>query len=413
MKIGFDITDLYVAQAGVFYYRYNLIRAMLQMDNPQIEFLLLDYFPIHGGWVSRPEVDALSSPGAVIHHVRGLRHRQLARLWFLQKPVLELVAQGIDKVLLFPYERLANGIRERQLRKYLAGVDVFHSSEVLNYATPGAKTVATIYDMTAVLFPEYHTAQNRALQAEKFRFVQEKADAVIAISESARQDAVNYLGIEAERIHVIYAGVDPAFRPLPAAMVAEVLARHGLRAGDYILHVSTIEPRKNLVRLLQAYHAIWQRQPESTPRLVLAGGTGWFFREVFDRVQALGLAEQVTFLGRVDDTDLPALYNGALFLAYPTLYEGFGLPALEAMACGTAVLTSNVSSLPEVVGDAAVLVDPTDVESIANGLQTLLDNTTLRKQLEWAGQQQAAQFSWEKAAENTLAVYQNVSSSDF
>jgi glycosyltransferase involved in cell wall biosynthesis len=408
MRVGFDITDLYVAQAGVYYYRYNLLRAMLQLNSPQFEFSLLDYFPIHGGWIDRPEVEALSPQTAPIRHIRGLRHRKLARLWFLQKPIAEQMAQVVDKALLFPWEMLANSIMKRQLHIHLEGVDIFHASEVLNYAEPGVKTVATIYDMTTVLFPEYHTTQTKALQAEKFRFVREKADAVIAISASARQDAIEYLDIKPERIHVVYAGVDPKFRPLPVDEVAPVLARHELRPDGYILHVSTIEPRKNLVRLLQAYQAVWQRQPQSTPQLALAGATGWFFREVFDKVQALGLTEQVRFLGRVDDADLPALYNGALFLAYPTLYEGFGLPALEAMACGTAVLTSNVSSLPEIVGQAGVYVEPKDIESITQGLRLLLDDNQLRQELVEKGVERAKSFNWRKAAEETTAVYTNL-----
>jgi glycosyltransferase involved in cell wall biosynthesis len=162
------------------------------------------------------------------------------------------------------------------------------------------------------------------------------------------------------------------------------------------------------VRLLQAYQAVWQRQPQSTPQLALAGATGWFFREVFDKVQALGLTEQVRFLGRVDDADLPALYNGALFLAYPTLYEGFGLPALEAMACGTAVLTSNVSSLPEIVGQAGVYVEPKDIESITQGLRLLLDDNQLRQELVEKGVERAKSFNWRKAAEETTAVYTNL-----
>lgn len=413
MKIGFDITELYVAQAGVFYYRYNLLRALLQLTPPEHEFHLLDYYPIHGGWLERPEVAALTASHATAHQVTGLRHRKLSRLWFLQKPGLEPAARWVDSVLLAPYGRLARRVMADRLTQQLQGMDVFHTSDVLNFAPPGVKTVTTIHDMTTRLFPEHHTAETIALQEEKFRFAREEADAIIAVSESTKRDAVRLLGLDPARVQVVYEGADPMFRPLPPEVVRAELARYGLEPGGYLLHVGTVEPRKNLVRLVQAYGAVWEKRPLSTPPLVLAGATGWFFREVFEEIERLGLKEQMKFIGRVADVDLPALYNGALFLAYPSLYEGFGLPALEAMACGTAVLTSNVSSLPEVVEDAAILVDPTEVESIANGLQTLLDNTTLREQLERAGHQQAAQFSWKKAARSTLAVYQNVSSSNF
>ncbi len=405
MKIGFDITELYVAQAGVFYYRYHLLRALLQLEPPNHEFCLIDYYPIHGGWLERPEVETLTAPHARTYHVRGLRHRKLARLWFLQKPGLVQVARGIDSVLSVSWGKLAQQVMANKLTDQLQGVDIFHTSDVLSFAPPGIKTVTTIHDMTTLLFPEHHTQETIALQEEKFRFAREKADAIIAVSESTKRDIVRLLGIEPARIHVVYEGVDPAFCPLPAEVVAAGLAQYDLSPDGYILHVGTVEPRKNLVRLVQAYGAVWRQRPYATPPLVLAGATGWFFREVFDQIEKLGLTEQVKFIGRVDDADLPALYNGALFLAYPSLYEGFGLPVLEAMACGTAVLTSNVSSLPEIVGQAGVYVEPGDVQSITDGLLLLLDDALLRRELADKGLARAKDFTWRKAAEETTAVY--------
>jgi glycosyltransferase involved in cell wall biosynthesis len=408
MKIGFDITELYVAQAGVFYYRFNLLRALLQLEPQEQSYRLIDYFPIHGGWLERPEVDTLVSPHAETRHVQGLRHRKLARLWFLQKPGLIQMAQVIDSVLLDPWGKRARAVLEEKLTLELQGVDIFHSSDVLNFAPPGVKTVTTIHDMTTLLFPEHHTRETILLQQEKFRFAREQADAIISVSESTKRDIIRLLGIEPERIHVVHEGVDPVFCPLLGEDISPVLAKYELQPDDYILTVGTIEPRKNLVRLVRAYDVVWQKQPESTPRLVLAGTTGWFFREVFAEIEKLGLAEQVLFIGRVDDADLPALYNGALFLAYPTLYEGFGLPALEAMACGTAVLTSNVSSLPEVVGGAGLLVEPDDTQSIVEGLVKMLEDVSLRQEKSRLGLVRAKEFTWQRAAEETTAVYKKI-----
>ena len=408
MQIGFDITSLYVAQAGVFYYRYNQIKAMLALNSPAHQFLLLDYFPVHGGWRTPPEIETLTSPHAELRHVRGIRQRKLSRLHLVHKLGIRPFAKMIDETLFAPWARWEAQDKERQLQKNLASLDIFHTSDVLQYAAPHIKTVTTIYDMTTLLFPEMHTVETREMQQKKYRFAQEKADAVIAISQSARQDVINLLGIEPERVHVVYAGVDPSFRPLSDEEIAPHLAKFNLQVDSYILTVGTIEPRKNLVRLIQAYHAVWQKQPKSMPKLVLAGATGWFFREVFALVKNLGLSKQVLFIGRVDDADLPALYNGALFLAYPTLYEGFGMPALEAMACKTAVLTSNTSSLPEVVGNAGLLIEPTDVDSIMYGLQQLIEDNPYRRKLSQMGLQRATKFAWENAAKETLQLYMSI-----
>ena len=168
--------------------------------------------------------------------------------------------------------------------------------------------------------------------------------------------------------------------------------------------MGTIEPRKNLLRLLEAYHQLRQ-DPPAVPRLVFAGGQGWGVRPVFERVASLGLVESVVFLGHVPDRLLPALYTGAAVFVYPSLYEGFGLPPLEAMACGTPVVVSDTSSLPEVVGDAGVLVDPGDVAALADALASLLVDPARRAALSAAGRRRAATFTWERAARQTLAAY--------
>jgi glycosyltransferase involved in cell wall biosynthesis len=405
VKIAFDITILYIAAAGVFYYHHNLIQAMLALPSTH-EFILLDYFPVEGEWARQnpPEVHRLLAKADDLRRVKGVKHRKLARVGFVRRRGLLPVANWLDRQLDGAWRGLTQFEMRRRLREHLADVDVFHTSDVVNCALPGAKSVTTIHDLTAVLFPQYHTRQVRETLAEKFRFAQTQADAVICVSESAKRDAVEYLELDPARVHVVHHGVDPSFCPLPPASVADALRPMGLMQEGYILHVGTIEPRKNLVRLVQAYQRLCQRL-QTTPRLVLAGMKGWLYEDVLTEVEALGLEDRVILAGHVDGELLPALYNGARLFVYPSLYEGFGLPVLEAMACGVPVVTSNTSSLPEVAGDAAMLVDPYDVTGIAEAMEQILgDNdrvTTLRRR----GLARAARFTWEAAARETLKVY--------
>jgi glycosyltransferase involved in cell wall biosynthesis len=405
MRIGFDITALYVAQAGVFWYDYNLIRALLEQDQGN-DYLLLDYYPIHGGWTNPPEIQELEASRAKVVHCRGLRHRRLARWRPLQLPGLRTVAGLVDRTLFWPWSAATKEVMHRQLTRLLDGVDVFHSSDVMLWKQPGALNVVTIYDLTALLFPEYHTADTRELQQRKYRFAQEEADAVIAISEATKRDIVSHLEIPAERVHVVHGGTNPAFRPIEDRQaVAQALAPLGLVPGNYILYVGTIEPRKNLVRLVEAYNQVRRMVSAPVPKLVLVGGAGWQFHDVFARIEALDLKNMVVYAGRVSTDLLPALYNGAVLFVYPSLYEGFGLPPLEAMACGVPVVTSNVSSLPEIVGDAGVLVDPTDTQALVATLATLLGDAQRRSDMVARGLARAERFSWTRAAQETLAIY--------
>jgi glycosyltransferase involved in cell wall biosynthesis len=405
VRIGFDITVLYVAEAGVFYYTYNLIRALLGEDQED-EYLLLDYYPVHGGWKQPTEPWELSAPNAEFIRRHGLRHRRLADWKPMRKGVLRSAGDLVDGALSPPWSAAADAIMRRRLMPVLDGVDIFQSSDVLLWRQPGALNVITVYDLSALLFPEYHTARNRELQERKHRFVHEEADVVIAISEATKRDVVTHLNVPAERVEVVYGGVDAAMRPIeePEA-VARALAPLGLDPGGYILHVGTIEPRKNLVRLVEAYSLAREASPSAFPRLALVGAKGWDFEGVFERVDALGLQDQVLFTKRVGRSLLPFVYNGAVLFVYPSVYEGFGLPILEAMACGLPVIASRTSSLPEIVGHAGVLIDPLDVEELARAIVDLLSDEGRRLELREAGLARARQFSWQRAARETLAVY--------
>jgi glycosyltransferase involved in cell wall biosynthesis len=230
------------------------------------------------------------------------------------------------------------------------------------------------------------------------------ADVIIAVSECTRRDAVRLYGIDQAKIRVVYEGVNPRFRPLDDREQLEALRHRYALPARFLLYVGTIEPRKNLPALFEAFKQI------GLPgvKLVIVGKKGWLYDETFARLQALGLEREVVFTGFVPDDDLPGLYTLAEAFVFPSLYEGFGLPVLEAMACGTPVITGNVSSLPEVMGDAGILVAPGDVGGLVTALKRVLTDSHLRAQMSAKGLAQARKFTWEKAAQETLAVYRRV-----
>jgi glycosyltransferase involved in cell wall biosynthesis len=260
--------------------------------------------------------------------------------------------------------------------------------------------VVTIHDLSFIRFPRLFRPANRLYLTVLTRLSAWRARRLIAVSAHTAAETARLLGVEAERIDVVYHGVEPAFHPLPAGEIAAFRQRKGL-PERFVLFVGTLEPRKNLERLVEAF----ARVRAGRTRLVLAGGKGWLYDELFAKVEALNLSKQVIFPGYVPEDELPLWYNAATVLAYPSLYEGFGLPVIQAQACGTPVLTSNASSLPEAAGDAALLADPYDVEALAVQLNRLLTETALRDELRERGLAHARQFSWPRTAQETARVY--------
>lgn len=269
-------------------------------------------------------------------------------------------------------------------------------------------SVVTVHDLGYLVFPETYTRLRRLELDLTTRWSVYAARQVIAISQSTKNDLVRYYGVAPERITVVHLGFSSAFRPVDdPTMIAAVRARYGLDA-PYFLYVGTIQPRKNLIRLIEAFaHA---GVPDAL--LALGGKRGWLSTPIERRVTELGLTHRVRFLGYLPDTDLPALFSGALAFVFPSLYEGFGIPLLEAMACGAPVLTSTTSALPEVAGDAALLVDPGDTAAIAAALQRLAADAALRAELRAKGLRRVAGFTWERCARETLAVLDAALSGD-
>jgi glycosyltransferase involved in cell wall biosynthesis len=238
---------------------------------------------------------------------------------------------------------------------------------------------------------------------------------VVVGAESTRRDVIELCGALPERVVTVPYGVGEAFTPAPSEAVAEFRRRKGL-PEQFILFLSTLEPRKNIGLLIEAYGVLrdrWSRSDRKgrarpLPKLVIAGGKGWHFESLFTRVTQLDLTKDVLFAGYVPSEEVPWWHRSATLFVYPSIFEGFGLPVLEAMACGTPTITSNVSALPEVAGDAAILVDPNDAEGLVSAMERLLNDADLRRTLSTAGVRQASRFPWSRTAAETLGVYRDV-----
>jgi glycosyltransferase involved in cell wall biosynthesis len=282
----------------------------------------------------------------------------------------------------------------------LAGVDLLHSPAFVSPLIANCPTIITVHDLSFLLYPKGFRRWNRGYLRLFTRLSVTKARRVIAVSQTTRDDLLRLYGLSPEKVDVIHNGVDPAFRRLPVDQVALFRVRRGL-PERFVLFVGTLEPRKNVVRLIEAYAHL----PPSCPPLMLVGGKGWLYDEVLSKVEELALADKIHFVGYVAAEELPLWYNAAEIFVYPSLYEGFGLPPLEAMACGTPVITSTASSLPEVVGQAGVLIDPADVLALASAMAQVLGDAAMQAQMEMAGLEQAKHFSWPKAAFLTASSY--------
>jgi len=285
-------------------------------------------------------------------------------------------------------------------------VDIFHSPDFTLPPVWRARTVLTVHDLSFLRVPECFTdALRRYLERAVPRSVR-RADHVIADSESTKRDLVELLGTPAGNVTVIHSGVEPRFQPITDQAALETVRQRYNLPERFILSVGTLQPRKNFTMLIEAFSRL--KLGIGNWKLVIAGGKGWLYEDIFARVEDLGLQGEVLFPGFVADEDLPALYNLAEVLALPSLYEGFGLPPLEAMACGTPVVTSNTSSLPEIVGDAGLMVEPADVDKLAEAMGRLLEDGDLHREMVQRGLARAREFTWERAARQLLAVYERV-----
>ncbi len=274
-----------------------------------------------------------------------------------------------------------------------------------------AKTVVTVHDVIPLVMPEYRERARSRYYTSLVAFTVPRVDAIITVSEYSKRDIVRLLGIPEHRIHVIGNAVDPSYRPITdTRLIAKVRERYGI-GERYILYFGGFDVRKNVDRILQAYASL----PQSTRKayqLVIAGRLHLVGSSLYPdprpRVRELGLDDQVVVTGQIREQDKAPLYSGAAVYLFPSLYEGFGIPVLEAMACGAAVITSDITALPEVAGDAARLVNPYEVSDIATAIQELLENSAMRDELRELALGRAREFSWTRVAQQTLEVYKQL-----
>lgn len=293
------------------------------------------------------------------------------------------------------------------LKAYSEGVDLLHCPTHLVPLWNRSKTVVTVHDLAFEHFPGSYERHVRAFLRKAVPLSLNRADAIIAVSENTKEDLENIYGIDPAKVRVIYNGVNSEFREIEGSEEINRLKKEYELPKKFILYLGTLEPRKNIKRIIKAYRAYRDNERTKT-KLVVAGGKGWLYEDIFELVEEEGLGSEVVFTGYVENEELVSLYNLAESLIFPSLYEGFGFPVLEAMACGTPVITSNVSSLPEVAGEAAILVDPREVEEIVKGISLVLHDRDLRNELVEKGKKRAAEFTWEKSARGHLEVYREL-----
>jgi glycosyltransferase involved in cell wall biosynthesis len=372
LRVGFDATPAVRQGGGIGRYTRELLRAVAEVDQTT-QFRLFYASPASAAGRTLPALPANFS-------VRHLPFDDiwLARVWHrAQAPI--------------PVEWITGRI------------DLFHSPDfTLPPTRRGTRTLLTVHDLSFVRDPESAVPVLRAYLNQVVPRSVARADHVLADSQATRADLMALYGTPAEKISVLYGGVNEAFQPVrDAAVLRAARARYRLGQAPFILAVGTLQPRKNYTRLIQAFAQLG----EPDVNLVIAGGKGWMYEAIFAEVERLRLGERVIFAGFVADEDLPALYSAASVLAYPSTYEGFGLPILEAFACGTPVVTSTAACLPEVAGEAALLVPPTDVAALAEALGRAYGDQPTRDRLIQAGNARARQFTWRAAAGQLIELY--------
>ncbi len=395
MRIGIDYTAAARQRAGIGRYTRELISALLALDSGPEDARQYVIFAATGGLkprTLRAEPTRLNSSQAQ------------AEAWNL-KPRARVRVRTIpltDDWLARLWHRLRLPI---PVEVVTGPLDVFYSPDfVLPPTLLSTRALLTVHDLSFLHYPEaFVPSLRRYLERVVPRSIA-RADLVLADSAHTRSDIVSHFGVSPDKIEVLYSGFAAHFRPEPEPGERERLqARYGIADRPYVLSVGTLQPRKNYVRLIHAFSALKPETMKPGSQLVIAGGRGWLYDDILAAAEEHG--DRVRILGFVDEADLPALYRSAALFVFPSLYEGFGLPVLEAMACGVPVVCSNASSLPEVAGDAALLVDPFDVDGLSRAMGRVLEDEGLRGEMVARGLAQAARFTWDGAARQLLAVF--------
>lgn len=367
MRIGIDARLTYHQKAGISRYTRHLVEELATLDQEN-RYLIFQH---------RKHYESLSEAPN-----------------FQRKTLFTPVHNRIEQPML-------------SLELMLHGLDLLHSTDFIPPLYSRIPSVITVHDLGFLRWPHFLTEDNATYYSQIDRAVRH-ARHIIVPSHSTKNDVIGQLGVPKTKISVIYEAAAPLYTPLPIVETRAAITEKYNLPEKYVIFVSTIEPRKNIGGLLRAFAHLRNKYNMNEVGLVLVGKRGWLYEEVFESVERLDLRNSTFFVGRVPDEDLRSLYVGARCHIHPAFYEGFGLPPLEAMACGTPTIVSNTSSLPEVVGDAALMVDPNDWEEMAVSLHRLLTDDDLYTELRQKGLQRASIFSWRRAAAETLDVYTQV-----
>lgn len=378
-RIGIDVTAANTQGGGIGRFTRELVRALLDLDG-RAHFHLFSARQTSGPSFSNPWPAAAN----VTYQEAPFDERWLYRLWYRLR-------------LPFPVQWVTGPL------------DLFHSPDfVLPPVAKGIPTMLTVHDLSFVHYPQTFPPNLVAYLNRVVPWSIHRATHVLADSQATRNDLIDIWNVSADKITVLYGGVNERFRPIAdMTRLEKMRAKYGLTDKPYLLSVGTLQPRKNYAMLIRAFRQIAARWPHN---LIIAGDRGWLFDETLAEVERQGLEERVRFIGFVDDADLPTLYSGATLFAFPSLYEGFGLPLLEAMACGAPVISSDASSLPEVargVGgeEVAVLLSPHQEGDWTAAIEQLLEEPARRKRMKALGFEQASRFSWRKTAAKLGELY--------
>jgi len=362
MRIGIDATPIFLRKGGIGFYTHNLLDHLTRIDTKN-EYILFKTTQ------SQPE----------------------APIPFTTRPNVRVI---------YTPKWLQNW------QSYKERIDLYHGTNFRLRGRGCNGNIVTIHDLAFKHYPHLLKKKfGQSLSFWKTKRDVHRADRIIAVSQHTAKDVMEFFKIDKERVRVVYHGVDDHFRPdVPAGLILENKKNYRILTPKYILWVGTLEPRKNLPTLIKAFSELKSIHSEYT--LVLGGGPGWKYQDILNLTLSLGNRVQIT--GYLPQEDLIPLYAGAALFVYPSLYEGFGMPLLEAMASGVPIVASRTSSIPEVVGEAGVLVDPLSISDVSEAIRKLLDNSSLRSSYREKGIQRAKQFTWERAAQETLKIYQEI-----
>lgn len=387
MKIGIISDRVNRTKTGVDNYLYNLINEFSKIDKIKKDIYLIDY-EVNNPF---PELNKIIIKNPFEKFSNFVRNRLNLRFNLFSK-----------KSFYFWHLYLNYCLNKKKLN-----IDIIHSPEdaSLFVKLKNQKKIITVHDTIPFYFPNMFDFMTRYRYKILFSRTLKNSDKIIADSYNTKQDLIKHFKIPEKKIKVIHLAANENYKPLKENEINNIKQKYNLNYS-FILYVGTLEVRKNISILLKSLYKL--KKQGIKHKLVITGKKGWKYKSIFKIIEQLNLQKDVIFIGYVSDEDLPALYNAADLFVYPSIYEGFGLPPLEAMQCGTPVITSNTSSLPEVVGNAGIMIDPYDVVELANNMHEVLVNVSLREELSKKGLERAKLFSWKKCAEEHLKIYEEV-----